>query len=235
MKQIIIVVLAVVAIIGGAVVLGKDKQVSGELSNYVYGKTDSAVKLEEFGDFECSACAAYYPIVEQIKEKYKDKIAFQFRHNPLVQIHRNALAAHRAAEAAGKQGKFWEMYNELYSNQEAWNGPSQSDPTGATTEQAIGIIQGYAEKIGLDMAKYKTDIAESSTLATINADVAEGKSKYDITGTPTFVLNGKKIEDLTSVEDFSKLIDEALGAPTSEATPTPADSTTPPITQSTEQ
>jgi protein-disulfide isomerase len=238
MKQIIIAVLAVVAIIGGAVVLGKDNEVSGEVSSYVYGKQDSTVRVQEYGDFECPACSAYYPIVEQIKEKYKDQIAFQFHHNPLVQIHRNALASHRAAEAAGKQGKFWEMYNELYANQESWNGPSQSDPVGATTEQAITIFESYAEKIGLDVARYKIDVADPSTLATINADIADGKSKFNVTGTPTFVINGKKIEDLSkvqTVESFSKLIDEALGIPVNE-TPSPTtESSTPPVVPSTEQ
>lgn len=239
MKQIIIAVLAVVVIIGGAVVLGKDKETAGQLSSYIYGKSDSTVKVVEFGDFECPACGAFYPVVEQVKEKYKDQIAFQFVHNPLVQIHRNALAAHRAAEAAGKQGKFWDMYNKLYTNQEAWNGPSQSDPVGATTEQAIKIMEGYASELGLDIDKYKLDVQDSSTLATINADIAEGKKTYDVTGTPTFIINGKKIDDLSTIQTadgFSKLIDEALGIE-STATPLqqPGETATPPVTPSTEQ
>ncbi|MCA9323900.1 thioredoxin domain-containing protein [Candidatus Saccharibacteria bacterium] len=231
MKQIIIAILVIVAIIGGAVVLGKDKDTGGQVSNYVYGKSDSSVVLEEFGDFECPACGAYYPIIEQVKEKYKDKIAFQFHHNPLVQIHRNALAAHRAAEAAGKQGKFWEMYTELYSNQEEWNGPSQADPVGATTEIAIGIFEGYAAKIGLDVEKYKADVQVSSTLSTINADIALGKSKYEVTGTPTFVLNGEKFEDLGSLqtlEQFSERIDAALGENTSKNNSAPSETSTAP-------
>ncbi len=222
MKQVIIAVLAVVAIIGGAVVLGKDEQATGQGSNYVYGKADSTVTLVEYGDFECPACKFFYPVVAQVKEKYKDKIAFQYKHFPLVQVHRNALAAHRAAEAAGKQGKFFEMYDLLYTNQEDWNGPSQSDPVGIQTDSAIRIFETYAEKLGLDMAKYNTDLKDASTSATINADTAEGKDKYAITGTPTFVLNGKKIEDtstMDTVEELSALIDKALGE-TTQTTPT---------------
>lgn len=214
MKQAIIGVLVVVGIIAGAVIFGKDKDVAGQLSNHIYGNEQASVKLVEYGDFECPACFYYYPIVEQIKEKYKDQISFQFRNLPLVQSHRNALAAHRAAEAADKQGKYWEMFNLLYSGQETWNGPSQSDPVGVTTSQAISIFETYAEQLGLDLEKFKTDVAVAETSATINADIAESKN-LGVTGTPTFFINGKKIEestDITSVEAFSKVIDEALAS-----------------------
>lgn len=220
MKQIIIAVLAVVAIIGGAVVLGKEEEATGQVSNHIFGKADSTVKVIEFADFECPACKFYYPIVEQVKEKYKDQIAFQFKHFPLVQTHRNALASHRAAEAAGKQGKFFEMYNKLFDNQEDWNGPSQSDPTGIQTDAAIKIFEQYAEQLELDMDKYRTDVQGNNTSGTINADIAEGKDQWQVSGTPSFIINGKKVEDTSSidtVEEFSKLIDEALAASTPNA------------------
>ena len=222
MKQVIIAILAVAAIIGGAIVLGKEDQVTGQTSNYIYGKADATVVLMEYGDFECPACSYFYTIVDQVKEKYKDKIAFQYKHFPLVQSHRNALASHRAAEAAGKQGKFYEMYDLLYTNQEDWNGPSQTDSVGVQTDAAIRIFESYAEKLGLDMEKYRLDVKDATTSATINADTAEGKDKFSVTGTPTFVLNGKKIEDtatMDSVEELSALIDEALGVKPAETTP----------------
>ncbi len=234
MKQIIIAVLAVVAIIGGAVVFGKDKESSGQLSNYVYGKADSSVKLIEYGDFECPACGFFYPIISQVKEKYKNQISFQYKHFPLVQAHQNATAAHRAAEAAGRQGKFWEMYDYLYGKQEDWNGPSSRDPAGTSTENAIKIFEQYAQEIGLNMDQYRADVLASSTVGTINADTTEGKNSYKVDSTPTFILNGKKIEDSTtidSVEELSKLIDEALGiksedTATSESTDTQAEQPT---------
>ena len=225
MKQIIIAIIAIVGIIGGAVVLGKDDQVAGSTSNHVTGKTNSSVTLVEFADFECPACAYYYPLVEQVKEKYKDQITFQFVHFPLVQSHRNALAAHRAAEAAGLQNKFWEMYRLLFENQENWNGPSQSDPAGTSTEQAIQIFESYAETIGLDMDKYRSDASGGAVAETINADIAFAKSTYQVTGTPSFVLNGKKIEDANSIntiEGFSALIDKELGIETPAPAETPA-------------
>lgn len=214
MKQVIIAILVVVGIIGGAVIFGKDKEVVGTTSSHIYGKTDSSVVIQEFADFECPACAFFFPIAQEVKEKYKDQVAFQFKHFPLVQTHRNALAAHRAGEAAGKQDKFWEMHDLLYTNQEVWNGPSQSDPVGIPTEQAIQIFEQYATTLGLDIEKYKLDVSAPETLATINADTAEGKSKYSVSGTPTFIINGKVITDsstIDTVEEFSALIDEALG------------------------
>lgn len=239
MKQIIIGILVIVGIIGGAVVFGKDENaVNGAPSNYIYGKADSTVKLVEFGDFECPACSFFFPVVEQVKEKYKDKISFQFRHFPLVQSHRNALAAHRAAEAAGKQGKFYEMYVLLYENQEDWNGPSQSDPVGITTEQAIKTFEQYAEQLQLDMAKYSLDVNDSGTVGTINNDTAAGKSEYQVSGTPTFILNGKKIDDtstIDSLEEFSKLIDEALGESSTDTTQTTEETAKEPETTDTEQ
>lgn len=214
MKQIIIAVLAVVAIIGGAVLFGKDKESTGQTSNYIFGKADSSVKLVEYGDFECPACGFFYPIISQIKLKYKDQISFQYKHFPLVQVHQNATAAHRAAEAAGRQGKFWDMYDYLYGKQEDWNGPSSRDPAGTSTENAIKIFEQYAQEIGLNMDQYRADVLASSTVGTINADTAEGKNLYSIDSTPTFILNGKKIEDtstIDTVEELSKLLDEALG------------------------
>lgn len=213
MKQVIIAIIVVAAIIGGAVVLGKDKAIEGNPSNHVYGKADATVRLIEYGDFECPACKAFFPIVEQVKEKYKDKIAFQFANFPLAQIHQNAVAAHRAAEAASNQGKFWEMYEILYTRQEDWNGPSQADPVGATTAQAITKFEGYASELGLNLDQFRADVNNSNTVGTINADTAAAKAAGG-TGTPTFVLNGKRIDDTSSidtVDEFSTLIDQALG------------------------
>ncbi len=221
MKQIIIGVIAVVAILGGAIIFGKNDDTStsdGAPSNYVYGNPDAEVTLVEYGDFECPACGAFFPIVEQIKEEYKDKIRFEFRHFPLVQIHQNAQAAHRAAQAAGNQGKFWEMYTILYERQANW----RSNGSGSL---ASSVFEGYAEEIGLDVDRFKADVAASDTLATINADVERGKAD-GVEGTPSFFLNGKKIEDTTTIdtiEEFRAIINEALGlsSDTSEAEQAP--------------
>lgn len=213
MKQIIIVALAVIAIVGGAVVLSGDKESSldeGTLSNNFYGQEDGIVTVTEYGDFQCPSCAQFYPIVSQIKEQFADQIRFEFRHFPLVQIHPNAQAAHRAAEAAGNQGKFWEMHDLLYERQQSWS--SGTNPA--------SVFESYAQEIALDMEQYRTEVSSSEILATINADVASGKD-LDVTGTPTFFIDGQRIDDLntvSSVEGFATEIQIAIEAKSEETT-----------------
>lgn len=209
MKQIIIAVVVVVGIIAGAMLLSnKDEAPVGAVSNNWYGQESGVITLTEYADFQCPACAQFYPIVEQVKEEFKDQIRFEFKHFPLVQIHPNATTAHRAAQAASNQGKFWEMYSLLYERQSAWS--SSSNPS--------TIFEGYAQEIGLDVDVYKVDAGSSSTIAIINADIDEGKTK-GVTGTPTFFIDGKQIEDtssIASVEGFSKVIQAAIDAKNSE-------------------
>jgi len=174
---------------------------TGALVTHITGKQDAAVKLVEYSDFQCPACGSYYTVVEQIVEKYKDRISFEYRHYPLTTIHRNAFAAARASEAAGKQGKFWEMYRLLFASQSAW---SESDNSQTTFE-------GYAKQLNLDMGQYKTDFTSSETNGAINASIREFNKRGLPKSTPTFLLNDKKIQP-RDVEDFSKLIDEQLKA-----------------------
>lgn len=179
---------------------GGSNNSSGQPSSHTYGEGKSGVVLIEYGDFQCPACKAYYPIIKDVKEKYKEQITVQFRHFPLESIHPNARAAHRAAEAAGKQNKFWEMHDLLYENQDAW--ASLSDPA--------GIFEDYATRLSLNIDQFKSEAASSDVNSIINADISEGQ-KIKATSTPTFVLDGVKIEqNPRSVEDFYKLIDEAI-------------------------
>lgn len=202
-----------VVIIGGLFALltftNKDKPAdqsgnnsTAQPTSHITGKVDSKVTLIEYVDFQCPACKAYFPIVQQLKADYGDKIAFQFRHFPLTQIHTNAFISSRAAEAAAKQGKFFEMYDALYEQQDSWS--SVSDPT--------PIFVNFATQLGLNIDQFKTDMVSSSTTDLINAD---RKVAQDLgaTGTPTFVLNGKRLEKSpTSIEEFKTLLDEALAA-----------------------
>ncbi len=169
-------------------------------SNHVLGAGTDGVTIVEFGDFQCSACRSYFPVVKQIKEKYGDRIKIQFRHFPLVQIHRNAMVAHRSAEAAGRQGKFWEMHDLLYERQQAWEG--SNNPT--------AIMEDYAAELGLNIDKFKADFASEEVNKTISADIKAGQA-IGATSTPTFVLGDKVIEKLpTDVAGFSQLIDEEI-------------------------
>lgn len=206
MKQIIIIVLVVVAIIAGAMFLGREDSVTTESSgsNNWYGQENGVVTLTEYGDFECPACAQFFPLVSQVKEQFKDQIRFEFKHFPLVQIHPNATSAHRAAQAAANQNKFWEMHDLLYQNQNTWK----------DTTSPASVFESYAQQLELNIDTYKADYESGATLGVINADIEAGKS-IGVTGTPTFYIDGKKIEDtnsIASVDGFTKVIQDAIDA-----------------------
>ena len=170
--------------------------------DWVKGSTDAPATLIEYTDFQCPACGAYYPILKQVTEEMPDKVKLVIRHYPLIQIHPNALPGARAAEAAGRQGKFWEMYDLLFMNQAEWS--KASDPMKS-------IFPAYAGRAGLDIEKFKQDMADSSLDDKINHDRATG-NKLEITGTPSFFLNGKKLENPKNVEELKKAIEKASGA-----------------------
>ncbi len=207
-KRFLLILAALAVVFIGVVVYSKNKDSNtasnnsastSEGSNHILGANTGGVELVEFGDFQCPACRSYFPVIEQVQEKYGDQISFQFRHFPLVQIHQNAMVAHRAAEAAGKQGKFWEMYELLYQRQQAWQ--SSGNPT--------AVMEDYAAELGLNIDQFKQDFASDPVNDVIQADIRLGQ-KFGATSTPTFVLNGQKIENPSDLAGFSKLIDEQL-------------------------
>lgn len=204
MKQIIIAVVVVVGIIVGAMVIGGDSEIAvGAESNNWYGTEQGIITVTEFADFQCPACASFFPILSQAKELFKDQVRFEFKHFPLVQIHPNATAAHRAAQAAANQGKFWEMHDLLYNRQQSWS--ASTNPT--------AVFDEYARELQLDMDKYTTDSQSSETLAVINADIEAGKA-VNVTGTPTFFIDGEQVDtaSIGSVDGFSNAIQEAINA-----------------------
>ncbi len=173
-----------------------DQIVSGD---WTRGNASSSVTLIEYSDFECPACAAFYPLVEEVNEKLGNKINFAYRHFPLTQ-HPNAIPAAKAAEAAGLQGKFWEMYTEIFMNQSEWAG----------TTTAHVVFNKYAVKIGLDIEKYNADYNLPEIKEKIDKSIMGG-IKAGVNSTPSFFLNGKKITP-QSYEQFEKLIDEAIAS-----------------------
>jgi protein-disulfide isomerase len=208
MKKTIYIITAIIVVVAGFLYLTKPKEKpvtktgeSSSVSNHVEGKGAKNVTLVEYGDYQCPACGAYYPIVKTLVEKYQEDIIFQFRNYPLETLHQNARAGARAAEAANIQGKFWEMHDALYENQKSWE--SVSDPLVAFTQ--------YAKQIGIaDITKFTADYKSSAVNSIINADLQAGQ-KYSITGTPTFILDGKKLENNPNTADaFNKLIDAAI-------------------------
>lgn len=167
-------------------------------TDWTKGAETPKVTIVEYSDFQCPACGAYYPLVEKIFADNKNDLAFTYRHFPLPQ-HKNALAAAYAAEAAGAQGKFWEMTQMLFDNQEDW---SES----YTPEV---IFEEYATKLNLNMENYKAVRDAKETKDAVAQDIASGKAS-GVNSTPSFYVNGKKIKSPQSVEEFEAIIKAAM-------------------------
>ena len=183
---------------------GADEK-SGGISDHVYGKTTSKVVLIEYGDFQCPGCGSAHPIVKNLSEKYKDQFAFVFRNFPITSKHPNARAAAAAAEAAGLQGKYWEMHNKVFESQNSWGNLGAAERT--------DFFKNYAKELELNIDTFTTDLASSKVNQKISFDQALGK-KAGADATPTFLLNGKKLEDTiwSNEERFEETIITALKA-----------------------
>lgn len=162
---------------------------NGQIADHVFGKADSKVVLIEYGDFQCPSCGNAHPQIKEVTEEYDDRVAFIFRNFPLTTIHPNARAASAAVEAAGLQGKYWEMHNLVFESQSAWQGLTGT----ARTDAFIG----YAQGLSLDISKFTTDLSSDSVNQKISFDQAIAK-KLGINATPTFYLNGEKLNDADS-------------------------------------
>ncbi|KGN41002.1 DSBA oxidoreductase [Knoellia aerolata DSM 18566] len=156
------------------------------------------VVLVEFLDFECEACRAAYPLVEEMRATYAGKVDFVVRYFP-IDSHANAVNSAVAVEAAAQQGKFEEMYKRMYDTQATW---------GEQQESKAPVFRGFADELGLDMAAYDKAVADKATLERVERDRQDGLD-LGVQGTPTFFLNGKKLEP-TSTQDFRDKIDAAL-------------------------
>lgn len=167
--------------------------------DWVRGKKNAKVTLIEYGDFQCPACGTYYPMVRQIVEEYGDRIQFAFREYPLGTIHPYGNLAAQAAESAGLQGKFWEMYDKLYENQQSWS-------RGSDVKQSFAT---YAQSIGIDTSQWQREMESAVVKSKIKTDVASGDTG-GVDGTPSFYLNNVKIENPRSVDGFKKILDAAL-------------------------
>ncbi len=206
-------IIAVIAVIFVGIVWANGRSAdapensTGQASSHTKGENAKKVTFIEYGDFQCPVCNLYEPTVTQVVEKYKADISFQYRHFPLQQIHQNAFAAARAAEAASLQGKFWEMHDILYQNQNAWS----------TSNNPLAIYEQYAKTLGINTAQFKTDFASDKVNDTVNADIREG-NKLNVSGTPAFFIDGVAVpttelvgdDKAPSVDKFSQKIDAAI-------------------------
>ena len=196
------IVVATVALIGGAIFLFSrpatpPQTLSREelvpLGSYTKGNASASAYLVEFSDFQCPACKAYQPVVDELVEKHKDRLFFVYRHFPLDK-HRYAIAAAITAEAAGQQGKFWEMYALLFENQEKF-----SD----------SIWKDLAGELSLDEKQFDQSLGSNNLKEKILKDRDYGIA-IGVNSTPTFFFNGRKLTNFSTFDEFRKMVENEL-------------------------
>lgn len=199
--------LGVFAILGGAVwgvlSLSKTSSQNGQgavlldavsQGENIRGSTSAPAVLVEYSDFQCPACATFYPVIKELKEVHGDKLTFVYRHFPLRRIHSNAEPAARAAEAAGLQGKFWEMHDLIFEHQRQW----------ASVSRPQNIFKEYAASLGLNVEQFEREFDADQVKDRVKQD-EEYANRMGLDSTPTLFLNGEKIT-VKSLEQFRALI-----------------------------
>ena len=201
----VVVVMVLVAVIWIAVTRSATTEVAGEAqtvredSHVLDDGGEGAVTVVEFLDFECEACGAAYPYVEELRAQYAGQITYVVRYFPL-RGHFNSTNAAVAAEAAARQDKFEEMYHALFQSQADW---------GEAGESRADLFRSFAEDIGLDMSRYDRDVADPETTARVQSDFVEGQA-LGVGSTPTFFVNDRQLVELQSWSDVTDAIDAEL-------------------------
>lgn len=212
-------IIIVVAVIGGMVYIATQNRLdvsnigteaaakslpaeerSGNIADHTFGSTAPKITIVEYGDYQCPGCRTTAPEVKRLTDKYKEHVQLIFRNFPIASLHPNARAAAAVAEAAGKQGKFWEMHDLLYTNQEVWGAAQLKDRT--------ELFIGYAQQLGLNMDEFDRDVASDAVNKKISFDTAVGRLQQ-VDATPTLILNGEKLK-LEDADGMEKAIRDAL-------------------------
>ncbi len=200
-KILLSILLATVAIIGSAIFLfnkpvAPTKPIAREElvtpDSFATGNASASAYLVEFSDFQCPACRAFMPVVDELITKYSDKLLFVYRHYPLSQ-HAFAKPAAMAAEAAGEQGKFWEMSKLLFENQDRFSS---------------SLWENLADELKLDRTKFDADLTYADLQSKIDRDETTA-IRLRLPGTPSFFLNGIQLT-LTGPDDLKKAVEEAV-------------------------
>lgn len=172
--------------------------VSIEKDDHIQGRDDAPVTLLEYGDFECPYCGEAYPIVKRIQEKLGNDLKFIFRHFPLAEIHPHARQAAYAAETAGKQGKFWEMHDILYTHQDALEDED---------------LFGYADTLTLDTNAFTADFESPNVAKKVQKDFMSGV-RSGVNGTPTFFIDGIRFDEGYDYDTLLSALEEEIKANT---------------------
>ncbi|HEV7642561.1 MAG TPA: thioredoxin domain-containing protein [Pyrinomonadaceae bacterium] len=183
-----------------------NKAPQGASPAWTKGDPAAKITLEEFADFSCPTCANFHQTLKEIEKSYGQKIKITYRHFPLqIKGHENSYNAARAAEAAGVQGRFWEMQNMLFSNQKVWTVQSEND--------ARNTFIDYAKSIGIDVEKFKEDMTNGQvTAARVASDMNRGKA-LDLNSTPSVILNGSRLlsnEEVIKIDLLRQAIESEL-------------------------
>lgn len=164
------------------------------------GTPTSQVVLEEYGDYQCPPCGQLYPELKELEKEYGDKVQIVFHHFPLMKIHKNALLAAHAAEAARNQNKFWEMHDRLYRNQKEWSELDDAKP----------VFINYARQLNLNIDQFTQDLASNIIDQKISADIQRGTA-LGVTGTPTVFLDAHLVNyQATNLEGLRRGINILL-------------------------
>ena len=162
--------------------------------DHALGAATAPVTLLEYGNFECIHCGRAYLIIKKVQKRLGDNLRFAFRHFPTRQTHPHSLRAAEAAEAAGAQGKFWAMHDQLFTHQQALEDHN---------------LSRYASRIGLDVERFARDLSENTFLKQIEADYSRSLFDEHVTGTPTFYINEVRYTGAIDVESLLVAIKEA--------------------------
>lgn len=204
-KIVLFIVLGII-IIGGLVMILRPGAPTSSVTyspapdeiRHIKGNTEAKVTITEFADFQCPACRAAVPLTNSIMTQYGDRVMLVFRVYPL-NMHKNAVPAAIAAEAAAAQGKFWEMHDSLYEHQDEW----------AESLAPKTHFIAYATTLGLNVEQFKKDLDNPALKEAVTKDRDAG-DKLKLQGTPTFIINGHQLFGVPSETEFKKVIDEKL-------------------------
>lgn len=162
-------------------------------TDHVLGSPNAPAELVEYGDFQCPYCGAAFPILQQVKRKMGDRMQFTFRNFPLSEMHEYAQVAAEAAESAAAQGKFWEMHDIIYSNQ---------------NDLDVDHLYEWAREIGLNMERFEQDLSEHTYEGKVREDFMGGV-RSGVNGTPTLFINGQRYEGPLELNALLERLNEA--------------------------
>jgi protein-disulfide isomerase len=163
-------------------------------ADHTLGSPHAPLTLVEYGDFECPNCRQAAPVVKLLLERFAGRVRLVYRHFPLEEVHRHALLAAEAAEAAGSQGKFWEMHDLLFANQ---------------SHLQLPHLRGYAERLGLDLPRYLTDLRDHVHVQRVRQHLESGRAS-GVRATPGFFLNGNICDVSFGLDALEKAVEAAL-------------------------